>query len=113
MSAGAVVVDADAGVVFHLGEGTHHVADAFLHLGVGALHGVELYGIVIFAGLYGGYGAAAHTDAVVVAAHYHYFHSGFGLTLDGVFQRAGTYAAGQHDNLVIGQDAVVFLMLEG
>ena len=38
----AVVVDAHHGVDIFLAEGTHQVVGAFLHLGVGTLHGVEL-----------------------------------------------------------------------
>ena len=109
VSAGAVVVDADAWVAF---QGADHVADALLHLRVGTLHGVELDGVGILAGSYGGDGAATHADAVVVATHHHHAHVGLRLAFQGVVGRGVADAACKHDDLVVGQQAVLLRVLK-
>ena len=55
MSSRTVVVDAHHGVDLLLAECSHEVVGAFLHFGVGALHGVEFDAVGVTAGVHGGY----------------------------------------------------------
>ncbi len=112
MASGTVVVDRDNRVVVALCQCADYVCHALLHFGVGALHGIQLNSVGILAGLYRAYRSATHSDAVVVSAHHHDFLSGNGSAFDGVFFGGETYATGEHDNLVVGIHAPVFVMLE-
>ena len=106
-------MDAHHGVDVFLAEGAHQVVGAFLHLGVGALHGVELNAVGVAAGVDRRHGAAAQADAVVVAAHHHDFVAFLRLFLQAVALGAVAHAAGQHNHLVVGILLVVLLVLEG
>ncbi len=68
VSACAMVVDGDDWVVVALDEAADGIEDALLHLRVGALDCVQLDLVAILAGVDAGDGAAAHADAVVIAA---------------------------------------------
>ena len=113
MSGRAVVVDGYHGVHLFLAEGAHHVVGTLLHLGVGALDGVQLDAAAIASCVNGRYGAAAQTDAVVVTAHYDDLVAGFGLALEAIALGAVTHASGQHDDFVVAVDFVFLLVLEG
>ena len=109
----SMVVDADDGIHFLFAERTHQVVGTLLHLGVRTLHGVELDAARVATCVHAGDRAAAQPDAVVVAAHYHYLIALPGLFLQAVALRAVAYAAGKHDDFVVGVLLVTFLMLEG
>ncbi len=111
--AGAVVVDGDDGVGVALDQGAYGVQDALLHLRVGALDGVELNLVAIFAGVDARDGAAAHADAVVVAAEQDHVLAFRGGLLEGVAPLGEAHAAGHHDDLVVGQRAPALLVLVG
>ena len=68
----AVVVDRHHRVLVFLAEGAHQVVCALLHLGVGALDGVQFDAVRITAGIYRRHAAATESDAVVVAAYHHH-----------------------------------------
>ena len=102
VSCRTMVVDADHGVVVLLAERTHQVVGAFLHLGVGTLHGVQLDAVAIAARVDRRYRAAAQSDAVVVTANHHYLVAFLRLFLQAVALGAIAHATGQHDHLVVG-----------
>ena len=107
-----VVVDGHHGVDFLFAECTHEVVRAFLHLGVGALNGVQLDAAGIAAGVHRRDGAAAEADAVVVAAHHYDFVAFLRSPFQAVALRAVAHAAGKHDHLVVAVLLAVLLMLE-
>ena len=98
----SVVVDGDDGVHLLLAEGAHQVVGALLHLGVGALHGVQLDAVAVAAGVDARHRAAAEADAVVVAADDDHLVALLGLLLQAVALCAVAHAAGEHDHLVVG-----------
>ena len=104
VTAGAVVVDGDDGIVFHLRHRPDGVENAFLHLGVRPLYGIQLNGVGIFAGGNRGDRPAAHPDPVVVAPQYHDVLSGHGLFLETVLCAGKADAAGLHDHLVVSEN---------
>ncbi len=112
VTACAMVMYRDYRVHVILGKGAYHVRHTLLHLRVGALHGVQLNRVVVFAGLYRRHRAAAHADAIVVATHQHDFLAGSGFALYGIFLGRETNAAGKHYHLVVGIELAVLVMLE-
>ena len=112
MTACAVVVDRDDGVFGRFGKSTNHIRNAFLHFRVGALHGIELYGIVVLAGVNRRYGTTTHTNAIVVATHKHHFFVRFGSALYGIALVGETYATGEHNHLVVSKLFFAFLVFE-
>ncbi|GFI33911.1 hypothetical protein IMSAGC014_00399 [Bacteroidaceae bacterium] len=112
MSGRSVVVDADYGVDVFFAEGTYQVVGALLHFGVGALHGVQFDAAGVTARIDRADGAAAQSDAVVVAAHNHYFVTFLRCAFQAVALRAVAHAAGQHNHFVIAIFLAVFLMFE-
>ena len=101
VSAGAMVMDAHTGIAFHLSQSAHHIADTFLHLRIGTLHRIQLYGIGILACGNRRYGAPAHAYAVIVAAHHHDAHVGFRHLFNGIVSLGVANAAGKHYHLVV------------
>jgi hypothetical protein len=57
--------------------------------------------------------STTHSDAVVVATHYHYFFARFGSPFQGIFQFAETNTSGQHDDFIVTEFLVVFFVFEG
>ena len=101
VAARTVVVDATDGVGTALCHGADDVADAFLHLGVGTLHSIQLDDIAVLTGINTRHGTAAHTDAVVVAAKDDDNITFLGFQLLGILHFGKTDAAGQHDDLIV------------
>ena len=101
VSAGAVVVYRDDGVVILLGYRADGVVDPLLHFGVGPLYGVQLNRIGIFSCGDGGYCSSAHADAVVVTAHEDDVVSLRGAVLGGVGLLGVAHSSGEHHDLVI------------
>ena len=112
VAACTVVVDAADGVVVALSHGADDVAHTLLHLGVGTLHGIQLDGVAVLARVDTRHGAAAHTDAVVVAAQHDDDVALFGFQLLGILHLGEADAASQHDDLVVAQ-GFLFAMLKG
>ena len=112
MAGRAVVVDGHNGVDLLLAQGAHQVVGAFLHFGVGALHGVELDAAAVAARVDRRDGASAQADAVVVAAHHNDFVARPRLTFQAVAPAAVAHAACQHNHLVVGIALAVLLVLE-
>ena len=101
VAAGTVVVNRYDGVVLLLGHRAYRVVHPLLHLGVGSLYGIQLYGIVVFSGGYGRYGSSAHADAVVVTAEEDDVIA-LGRTVLGCIGHFGeAYTSCQHDDLVV------------
>ncbi len=113
MAAGAVVVNRNDGVDILLADGADGIVGPLLHLRIGALHGVELDVALIFARGHARHGAAAHADAVVVAAQQHHLVALARFVLHAVGLLAVTDAAGLHDDLVVAVLAPLLLVLEG
>ena len=113
MACRAVVVYADYGVDVFLAEGAHEVVGALLHLGVGALDGVQLNAVGVASGVDRRHAAAAEADAVVVAADDYYLVALLGFFLEAVALGAVAHAACQHYHLVVGVLLAALLMLEG
>ena len=117
MSSRTVVVNRNDRVVVFLGHRAYGVVDSFLHLRVGPLNGVQLYGVVVFACCYGRYRASAHSDTVVVSSQQDDVVS-FGRTVLGRIGHFGeAYTASQHYHLVIAVFAlrsvrIMFRVLE-
>ena len=88
-------VDAHTWVLFHFCQSADYVADALLHLRVGALHRVKFYGIGVLACFNRRNRAAAHADAVVVAAHDHDFLARFRSAFYGILHSSEPYSAQQ------------------
>ena len=101
MSAGAVVVNRNDGVVVLLGHRADGIVDSFLHLRIGSLYGVKFYGIVVFTRSNRGYCSATHADAVVVASHQYDVVSLGGTVLGGVSLLRVAYSSREHDHLVV------------
>ena len=114
VSCGSMVVNAYDGVGVFLAEGTHHVVGALLHLGVGTLHGVQLYSAAVSACLHGTDATAAQADAVVLTTHHHHLVAGLRLAFQAVAACTVAHTACQHDNLVVGiaLPATMLLVLE-
>ena len=108
----AVVMDADHGVDILLAEGAYQVIGALLHFRVSTLYGIQLDTAGVASCLDGRDGAAAQSDAIVVAADDHDFVSLARFALQAVAPCAVAYTAGQHDDLVIGILLAVFGMFE-
>ena len=100
----AVVVDGDHGIHVFFDQGAHQIVGAFLHFGVGSLHGIQLDAAGVAAGVHARHRAAAQSDAVVVAAHDHNFVTRPGLFLQAVALFAIAHAACQHDDFVVAID---------
>ena len=113
VSGRTVVVDADYGIDVFFAKGTYQVVGALLHLGVGALHGVEFNAAGVFAGVHARDATSAEADAVVVAADHNYLVALAGLFFQAVATGAVAYAAGKHDDFVVAVFLSVFLVLEG
>ena len=91
-------------VGFH--QGTHEVVSTFLHLRVGTLHGIELHGCAVTAGVYRRDGAAPETDAIVVTTDNDDVFAFLRLFLQAVAFLAVAHAAGEHDDLVVAVDLI-------
>ena len=115
VTACSVVVDGDDGVVLALGERTDDVLDTLLHLGVGALDGIELDGTSILPCVHGADGAATHTDAVVVPTEQDDFFARLGSTLLRITAAGIAHATSEHNDLVeaVGRCGVLPFVLEG
>ena len=112
VAARAVVVYRDNRVAVRLDHGSDGVHHALLHFGVRALHRIEFYAVAILARGHARHCAAAHSDAVVVAAEHHHLVARLGLVLQGVAALGKADAARQHYHLVVGIFTVVLLVLE-
>ncbi|KAI0558444.1 phosphoribosylformylglycinamidine synthase [Gracilaria domingensis] len=100
VAAGALVVDGHNGVVLaHLDARAQHAVHLLRHLGVAALHGVEVEVGAVVALHHAGGGAAAHADAVRGAAHLDDEQPHAGAPLAGVAMVHVPHAAGEHDGL--------------
>ncbi len=113
MAAGTMVMNRDYRIVVAFSHGTNHVRYTFLHLRIGTLHGIELDSIGILSGFDRRYGTATHADAVVVTAHHDNLLTGLRSALKRILAFAKTYAAGQHDYLVVTIFLFVLLMFKG
>ena len=113
VTAGAVVMHRDDAVALLFCDGADGVVGSLLHLGVGTLHRVEFYGVGIFACSHRAHCAAAHADAVVVAAQQHHCVASARSLLDGVALAGITHTAGLHDDLVVAVHAACVAILEG
>ena len=113
MACRTVVVDRHHGVHLLLAKGADEVVGTLLHLGIGALHGVELDAARIASRLDRRHGAAAQSDAVVVAAYHHHLVALLRRAFQAVAARAVTHAAGQHDHFVVAVLLAVLRVLEG
>ena len=116
MTTCAVVMDGDDGIVVAFREGADHVLHTLLHLRIGALYGVELYGASVLTGIDGADGTAPHTDTVVITAEEKDLLAGLGFTLLRIATAGIAYPASEHDDLVeaIGVGiCFVGLVLEG
>ena len=109
MATGTMVVHGDDRVVVAFGEGAEGVKDTLLHFRVGALHGIQLNGILEFAGSHRGDCATPHADAVVVAAQQDDLVALDRLILHAVAAVTETDTPGEHDDLVV---SVFFVILE-
>ena len=96
----AVVMDRDDGIVVALREGTDDILHALLHLGIGALHGVELDGASVLTGIDGADGTATHADTVVISAEEEDLLAGLWFTLLCIATAGIAYPASEHDDLV-------------
>ena len=113
VAGGAVVVDAHHGVHVFFAKRTNEVGGAFLHFGVGALHGVEFDGAGIASRIYGRNGTAAESDAIVVTADNNDLVAFLRFALEAVATSAVADTARQHDDLVVAILLSVLLMLKG
>ena len=113
MTCRAVVVDADDGVDIFLAERAHQVVGALLHLGISALHSVQLYAAAVATRIDTRHRAAAQTDAVVVTTHHDNLITLLRGALQAVTLCAVAYATCQHDDLVVTVLLPILLMLEG
>ena len=112
MSACAVVVDRHDRIAVALGKSTYDIADTLLHLGIGSLHSVQLDSVGILTCSDRRNGAAAHTDAVVVATHHHYLLTRLWSAFDSVARCGEAYASGKHDHLIISIELAVLIVLK-
>ena len=112
MACRTVVVDAHHGVGILLYQCAHQIVGTLLHLGVGTLHGVELYAVRVAACIYRRYRATAQTDAVVVATYHHDLVAFLRLLLQAVALLAVAHASSEHDDLVVAQLLVALIVLE-
>ena len=104
-----MVVDRDHGINVLLDQGTHEVVGTLLHLGVGTLYGVELDAVAVAAGVDTRHGAAAQTNAVVVATHHNDVVAFLRFLLQAVALLAVADAACQHDHLVVAVELMLLL----
>lgn len=107
-----MVVDGYYRIGLFLAKRTYHVVGAFLHFGVGALHGIQLDAAAVSSGIYGRNGASAQTDAIIVSADDHHLVSCFGFTLQAVALCAVAHTAGQHDDLVVSIRFVILFVFK-
>ena len=112
MSGRAVVVDGNHRIGLFLTKCAYHVVDAFLHFGVGALYSIQLDATAVASGIYGRYGAAAQTDAIIVSTDDNHFVAGFRCTFQTVTLGTVAYASGKHNHFVVTIDFIFFLMFE-
>ncbi len=112
MSGRAVVVDGNHRIGLFLTKCAYHVVGAFLHFSVGALHGIQLDATAVASGIYGRYGAAAQTDAVIVSTDDNHLVAGFRGTFQTVALGAVAYASGKHNHLVVAVNFFFFFMFE-
>ena len=110
-----VVVDGDDGIVFTLRECADDVLDALLHLGVGALYGVELDSASILPRVHRADGTTAHTDAVVVTTEQDDLFAWLGSTLLCIAAAGVADTTSEHDDLVeaVGRFVGLAFVLEG
>ena len=115
VTACSVVVDGDDGIVFALGERTDDVLDTLLHLGVGALDGIELDRTSILPCVHRADGTPTHTDAVVVPTEEDDFFARLGSTLLRITAAGIAHATSEHNDLVeaVGRCGVLPFVLEG
>ncbi len=113
VSSRAVIVDGDDRILVLLAESADYVISTLLHLRVGTLYGVQLDTARVATCLYGRYGTAAETDAVVLTTHHNNLVAWLRFALQAVALQTVAYAAGQHDNLVVGVLLALLLVLEG
>ena len=110
-----VVVDGDDGIILTLGERTDDVLDTLLHLGVGALDGIELNRTSILPCVHRADGTPTHTDAVVVPTEEDDFFARLGSTLLRITAAGIAHATSEHNDLVeaVGRCGVLPFVLEG
>ena len=110
-----VVVDGDDGIVFTLRERADDVLDALLHLGVGALYGVELDSTGILPRVHRADGTTAHTDAVVVTTEQDDLFTRLGSALLCIAAAGIADTTSEHDDLVeaVGRFVGLTFVLEG
>ena len=107
-----MVMDADDGIDFLFAKRPHEIVGTLLHFRVGTLHGVEFNASAISAGVHAGNAATAQAYAIIVTAHHYYLIALLGFFLEAIALRAVAYAAGKHDDFVVGVLLVAFFMLE-
>jgi len=105
-------MDGNHGISLFFAKCAYHIISTFLHFGIGTLYGIQLNATAVTSGIYRRYGAAAQTDAVVVAADHHYFVSGFRGAFQTVALRTVTYTAGKHDYFVVTVNFFFLFMFE-
>ena len=108
----AVVVDGNQRIGLFLTKCAYHVVGAFLHFGVGALYSIQLDATAVASGIYGRYGAAAQTDAIIVSTDDDYFVSCFRSTLQKKKLGTEAYTSGNHNHFVIAINFFFFFMFE-
>ena len=110
-----VVVDGDDRIVFTLRECADDVLDTLLHLGVGALYGVELNSAGILPRIHRADGTTTHTDAVVVTTEQDDLFARLGSALLCIAAAGVADTTSEHDDLVeaVGRFASLAFVLEG
>ena len=112
MTAGPVVVYGFDGIRCAFGQCPDGVVNAFLHLGIGTLYGIQLYGVAEFTCCYGGNGTPAHSYAVIVPAQEYKFVSRLRFFLQGILPTGIPYASCQHDHLIVTKTLSPFNMFK-
>ena len=110
-----VVVDGDDGIVFTLRERADDVLDALLHLGVGALYGIELDSAGILPRVHRADGTTTHTDTVVVTTEEDDLFARLGSTLLCIAAAGVADTTSEHNDLVeaVGRFVALAFVLEG
>ena len=110
----SVVVDGDDRIVLALGERTDDVLDTLLHLGVGALDGIELNRTSILPCVHRAHGATAHTDTVVVPTEQDDFFARLGSSLLRITATGIAHTTSEHNDLVeaVGRSILSSFVLE-
>ena len=110
-----VVMDGDDRIVFTLRERADDVLDTLLHLGVGALYGVELNSAGILPRIHRADGTTTHTDAVVVTTEQDDLFARLGSALLCIAAAGVADTTSEHDDLVeaVGRFTSLAFVLEG